>query len=79
MQGKLSTLLRAPDNDEGDFGPGCADGSNTCAPEVEANKGKLVFSANSGDIVFTSKSCPETDLCGMAKDLDALMSKFGNQ
>jgi len=79
LEGKLESLLRAPEIDAFAGGPGCADGSNDCAPEVSTDgSGKMVLAANAGKIVFSTEQCAETDLCALSKQVEGMLEKFGN-
>ena len=48
-----------------------------CLPEVAADgKGGLAMRALGSSLVFETAECDETDLCGLAKDVQALLNKF---
>ena len=59
---------------------GCRAPGASCPPTVEAGGngggGGLVLNALGGSVVFESAECEATDLCKLANDLAALLTKF---
>ena len=53
---------------------------NECVPNIDSVDGSsLALSASGGAVTFTSGGCKEaTDLCDLARDVDALKAKFSN-
>lgn len=50
-----------------------------CSPEISsADDGTLTIVAPGGRVVFESDQCPETDLCRLATEVQALLAKFSD-
>ena len=73
LQSQLEKALSAPAKAEKDSNR-C---SGTCAPEVGGDGETLSLKARGGAVVFESAECKETDLCVLAQNVKALLSKYG--
>ena len=74
LEAKLEAALAAPAASGADSNR-CA---GTCAPEVSSGDGEnLALKARGGTVVFESAECKETDLCALAQNVKALLSKYG--
>ena len=61
---------------------GCRSGGGpACAPSVESGNGGgdglgLQLKALSGPVILESKECAATDLCGLVRDLQTILTRF---
>ena len=74
----LAPIVRAPPP-AAEACRGAAGGG--CAPSVESIPGEvggggLKLNAPGGAVVLESKECAATDLCGLARDLQAILARF---
>ena len=72
---QATAYMMAPVQRSDVYGAGDGDAS---APTIEGGGAGIAIRAPSGDVFLQSSSCPEpTDLCGVARDVKALMDRFG--
>lgn len=75
LQSQLEAALSAPTIEPAKDMNRCP--SDTCAPEVSSNGESLQLNARGGSIVLETAECQATDLCDLAKNVKALLSKYG--
>jgi len=52
---------------------------NDCTPTIEADGSDVAINAGGGNVLFTGADCGQQDLCKLAKDVQAVKAKFGQQ